>query len=154
MCCYGLLYRDQSGYVTEWTYYKSQNESIGTIEAIFLQVSRKEPCAKVVTIKLYITTLTVTLQGKNIKSWVDTEFEVLKDFVYANQNIENSIQSHDITHNDTTETVRVKMMTQSLILMMNKMISVKLLRKILQTNESLNLTPSKQRWTPANKVGF
>ena len=104
----GLRYRDQPGYVTEWTNYKSQDESIDTIEAIFLQVSRKEPCEKVVKIKVYITTLTVTLQGKNIKSWVDTEFEILKDFVYANQNTESSIQSHDITHYDTTETVEGK----------------------------------------------
>ena len=43
---FGLRYRDQPGYVTEWTNYKSQDESIDTIEAIFLQVSRKEPYKK------------------------------------------------------------------------------------------------------------
>ena len=63
----GLRYRDQPGYVTEWTNYKSQDESLDTIEAIFLQVSRKEPFEKMVTIKLYITTLTLTVQGKYIK---------------------------------------------------------------------------------------
>ena len=89
----GLRYRNKPGYVVEWTNYKSQDETLDTIEAIFLQVSRKEPYEKLVTIKLYITTLTLTVQGKYIKSWADTEFEILKNFVYANQNF--SIQGYE-----------------------------------------------------------
>ena len=85
----GLRYRDQPEYVTEWTNYKSQDENLDTIEAIFLQVCRKETGEKLVTIKLYITTLTLTIQGKNIKCWADTEFKILREFVYANQNGHN-----------------------------------------------------------------